>query len=260
MKTPDCCWTLEQVPQTGCGISIFRDTQNSGFWTICWNKTSQAGKGEKYFHRSLHLKFLYEVLPWTQIATKAALIEPLPRAHRGLCHHGGWGRLICLGSRGPPASGGRGHCPKPSPFGKPIPSLSFVTLRWQWMLVLDFLTQCLSNTVLTLLWGQQPRAFHRTSGRGNCQEQKTFQANLVIHKAHHFPLSVFSFTGNLARTQLPSSGILWNVFTLAYQLIRYAADIQLVFLATSSQKVITMSTCSYFKGKHRFTAFLLSFV
>lgn len=37
---------------------------------------------------------------WTQVATKAALIEPPPRAHRGLSHHGGWGRLVSVGQQG----------------------------------------------------------------------------------------------------------------------------------------------------------------
>lgn len=62
--------------------------------------------------------------------------------------------------------------PKAFLFGEPVPSLSPVTLRWQWMMVLEFFILCLYNTLLTLPWGQQPRPFHRTSGRGNCQEQK----------------------------------------------------------------------------------------
>lgn len=135
-----------------------------------------------------------------------------------------------------------------------------MTPRWLQMLFIDFLIQFLSNTVSPVRWGQRPKAFHIFSGKGSCQELKTFQDNLVLYRydAHHFPLFVFSVTGNLARTPLPSSGILWNVFILAYQHIRYAADIQLVFLATSSQKVITMWTCSYFKGKCKPTALLHS--
>lgn len=101
--------------------------------------------------------------------------------------------------------------------------------------------------------GSEPRNFNRITGKGNFQEHKAFQANLVVqrYKAHNFPLSAFSITGNSAKTQLPSSGTLWNVFILAYQPIRYAADIQLVFSATSSLRAITMSTCSCFKGKSR---------
>lgn len=193
---------------------------------------------------------------------KAKRRSVYPGLTEGCAIVGAEGRLACAGQQGTSSIWRERALPHSSHSGKPIPSLSPVTLRWQQMLFLDFLIQRLSNTVLTLQLGQKPRAFHRISGKGNCQEHKTFQANLVIHryKAHHFPLSVFSITGNLARTQLPSSGILWNVFILAYQHIRYAADTQLVFLATSSQKVTTMSTCSYFKGKSGPTALLLSFV
>lgn len=193
---------------------------------------------------------------------KSQEMRCLPTAHTGMCHHGGRGQAgLCWAARHLKCPEGEGTATEPSFFSERVPSLSPVTLRLQQMLFIDFLVQHLQNTILTLQWSQKQRSFHRISGEGHCQEHKTFQANLVIYryKAHHFPLSVFSITGNLARTQLPSSGILWNVFILAYQHIRYAADIQLVFLATSSQKVITMSTCSYFKGKSRPTA-LLSFL
>lgn len=191
-------------------------------------------------------------------------MSALWKAKRSIIYPGLTGEHAIVGGRGQQVTAGirrERAAPEPSLFRKPHPNLSPVTLRWQQMLFIDLLIQHHSNTVLTLQWGQKPRTFHRISEKGNCQEHKTFQTDLVIqrYKAHHFPFSVFSSTGNSARTPLPSSGTLWNVFILAYRHIRYAADIQLVFLATSSQKVTTTSTCSYFKGKSRPTA-CLSFV